>query len=172
MTKTTKYLVIGTIVIVLLMSTTNAYGSLLSFLKKMEEDNKAALTAYDDGTGTWTIGYGSIWDYDRNRPVMPGDTIDLATAERWLELEAQSKMAAVKQLVTVTINNNQLIALASFAYNEGIEALRSSTLLKLLNSGADKALVAAQFDRWVYAGGQVSKGLQNRRSAEKNLFLS
>jgi lysozyme len=153
------------------MSTT-AYGGLVSFLKKWEEDNKAALTAYDDGTGTWTIGYGTIWNYDLNRPVMPGDQIDQATANRWLQIEATSKLDAVKQLVTVSINNNQLIALSSFAYNEGIGALKGSTLLRLLNSGVDKATVAAQFDKWVYAGGSIMKGLVSRRAAEKNLFLS
>ena len=150
----------------------SAFGGLVSFLKKWEEDNKAALIAYDDGTGTWTIGYGTIWNYDLNRPVMPADQIDQATANRWLQIEATSKLDAVKQLVTVSINNNQLIALSSFAYNEGIGALKGSTLLKLLNAGADKATVAQQFDRWVYAGGSKMKGLISRRAAEKNLFLS
>ena len=70
------------------------------------------------------------------------------------------------------ITNNQLVALASFAYNEGSGALQGSTLLKLLNSGADKTSVAAQFDRWVYSKGSVNKGLINRRNAEKTLFLS
>ena len=81
-------------------------------------------------------------------------------------------MDAVKKLVTVTINNNQLIALGSFAYNLGIGALSSSTLLKLLNQGADKVIVANQFDRWVNANGVKSQGLVNRRNAEKALFLS
>jgi GH24 family phage-related lysozyme (muramidase) len=172
LTKQTKYIVIASIVILLLMSTSNAYASLLSFIKKWEEDNKAALIAYDDGTGTWTIGYGSIWNYDLLRPVQQGDQIDQATADRWLQLEATSKINEVKKLVKVKINNNQLIALSSFAYNEGIGAFSNSTLLKLLNAGADKATVAAQFDRWIYAGGSIMKGLQARRAAEKNLFLS
>jgi len=154
------------------MSSTGAYASLYSFLKKYEEGDQAALTAYNDGYGTWTIGWGSIYNYDQNRRVMPGDQIDQATADRWLILEAKQKMDQVKKLVKVTINNNQLISLSSFAYNEGISALESSTLLRLLNNGEDKAVVAQQFDRWVYANGSVSKGLQNRRNAEKNLFLS
>lgn len=154
------------------MSSTSAYAGLYAFLKQYEEGNQAALNAYNDGYGTWTIGWGSIYNYDQNRPVMPGDQISLETANKWLEIEANSKMDAVKQLVNVKINNNQLIALASFAYNEGVSALAASTLLKMLNNGTDKAIVAQQFDRWVYANGSVSKGLQNRRNAEKNLFLS
>jgi len=167
-----KYFLIGAAIILLVMSSTSAYAGLYAFLKQYEEGNQAALNAYNDGFGTWTIGWGSIYNYDQNRPVMPGDQIDQATADRWLILEAKQKMDQVKKLVTVTINNNQLIALASFAYNEGISALATSTLLKMFNNGTDKAIVAQQFDRWVYANGSVSKGLQNRRNAEKNLFLS
>ena len=172
MTKTNKYLLIGAIVLIITMSSSSVYASLATFLKKYEEDNKAALTAYNDGYNTWTIGWGSIYNYDQNRPVQEGDTIDQATADRWLQIEAKSKMDAVKQLVLVKINNNQLVALASFAYNEGIGALSSSTLLKLLNQGQDKAIVASQFDRWVFANGVRSQGLVNRRNAEKALFLS
>ena len=167
-----KYLLIGGAILLLVMSSTSAYAGLYSFLKQYEEGNNAALTAYDDGFGTWTIGWGSIYNYDLKRAVLPGDKIDQATADRWLELEAKSKMDAVKNLVKVKINNNQLIALASFAYNLGINAFATSTLLKLLNGGVDKAVVAQQFDRWIYANGSLSKGLQNRRNAEKNLFLS
>ena len=172
MTKTNKYLLIGAIVLIITMSSSSVYASLATFLKKYEEDNKAALTAYNDNYGTWTIGWGSIYNYDQNRPVREGDTIDQATADRWLQIEAKSKMDAVKQLVLVKINNNQLVALASFAYNEGIGALSSSTLLKLLNQGADKVTVANQFDRWIYANGVKSQGLVNRRNAEKALYLS
>jgi len=172
MSKTGKYIIIAAVVILLTMTTTNSFGALVSFLKKWEEDNKAALVAYDDGTGTWTIGYGSIYNYDENRAVQPGDTITQQQADNWLQQEAQSKMNAVKSLVTVPINNNQLVALSSFAYNEGIGALQNSTLLSLLNSGANKQTVADQFDRWVYAGGSIMKGLVTRRAAEKQLFLS
>lgn len=172
MNKTSKYLIIGLIVIVLVMSSSNVYASLSAFLKRYEESNKAALVAYDDGTNTPTIGWGSIYNFDENRPVEYGDTIDQATADRWLQIEATQKLTDVKNMVKVPITNNQLVALASFAYNEGSGALQGSTLLKLLNSGTDKATVAAQFDRWVYANGSVSNGLINRRNAEKALFLS
>jgi lysozyme len=166
------YYIIGAILILILMSSGSVFANLTNFLKKLEEDNNAALTAYDDGTGTWTIGWGSIYNYDLNRDVLQGDTIDQATADRWLQIEATSKLNEVKKLIKVPVNNNQLIALASFAYNEGIGALKESTLLQLLNNKADKVTVANQFDRWIYAGGSISKGLINRRNAEKSLFLS
>jgi len=150
----------------------NVYNSLAAFLKKVEEDNKAALTSYDDGEGTWTIGWGSIYNYDENRPVEEGDTITQEQADRYLKIEATQNIQDVKDSVKVPINNNQLIALASFVYNEGMYALRSSTLLKQLNQGLPKIQVADQFDRWIYANGHVNNGLVNRRAAEKQLFLS
>jgi len=145
-------------------------SSLFAFLRRLEESDKAALEAYDDGYGTWTIGYGSVYNWDEQRPVEQGDTIDQPTAERWLEHEANQDLATVQKLVTVPVNNNQLIALGSFEYNTG--ALKHSTLLRLLNSGADINTVANEFDKWVYSNGVRSQGLINRRSEEKKLFLS
>jgi len=120
----------------------------------------------------WSVGYGSGYNWDENRPVQKGDVVTKDTAKRWLLLEAQKEYDKVRSLVKVPISDNQLIALSSFAYNVGDGGFTTSTLLKLLNNGADDATVAAEFDRWVYSGGKVSKGLQNRRKAEKQLFLS
>ena len=120
----------------------------------------------------WSVGYGSGYNWDQNRSVQKGDIIDKETAKRWLLIEAKKNYNKVMSLVKVPINDNQLLALSSFAYNVGDGALANSTLLKLLNAGADKQTVAAQFDKWVYAGGKVLKGLKNRRTAEKKLFLS
>ena len=171
MKKNTKYLIAGA-VILLIMSGTNVYNSLYSLLKKLEEDNKVQLKAYLDSGGVWTIGYGSIYNYDLNRPVQQNDIITTDTANKWLQLEASTKLDAVKNLVKVKVNNNQLIAMSSLAYNIGTNGFANSTLLKLLNAGTDKAIVAQQFDKWVYDNGVKVKGLQNRRQAEKNLFLS
>ena len=133
------------------------------------------LTAYDDGTGTWTIGYGTIYNYDLNRPVRSGDVITEETAIRWLRKEMSSVISDVKRVVTVPINQNQLDSLTSFTYNLGIGALKSSTLLRLLNAGTDKATVANQFQYWNKAtiNGRltVMNGLTARRTAEAALFV-
>lgn len=120
----------------------------------------------------YSIGYGSGYNWDLKRDVQKGDIIDKETAKRWLLYEAQNNFDQVMQMVKVPINDNQLLALSSFAYNVGNNALQNSTLLKLLNNGTNKPAVASEFDKWVYAGGKVSPGLKNRRAAEKKLFLS
>jgi lysozyme len=139
----------------------NFIGGLESFTPVAEWDFKQ-----------WSVGYGSGFNWDKNRAVQKGDIIDKETAKRWLLIEAKKYYNKVKSLVKVPITDNQLLALSSFAYNVGDGSLADSTLLKLLNAGVDKNTVAAQFDKWVYAGGKVSNGLKNRRTAEKKLFLS
>jgi len=120
----------------------------------------------------YSVGYGSGYNWDAKRPVVKTDIIDKATAKRWLLAEAQDKYDFVMQNIRVPVTDNQLLALASFTYNVGENAFAGSTLLKLLNNGTNKDIVAQQFDRWVNAGGKVNIGLQGRRKAEKQLFLS
>jgi lysozyme len=142
----------------------------LNFIKKAE--GGLYLKAYQDSGGVPTIGYGSTYDFDKQRKVQMGDIITQEQAQRWLEMETSQNAKDIKSLVKVPLNNNQLNALISFVYNVGINAFKKSTMLKLLNSGADKNTVANQFDKWVFDNGVIVKGLINRRKAEKTLFLS
>ena len=144
--------------------------SALNFIKKAE--GGLYLKAYLDSGGVWTIGYGSTYDFDKQRKVQQGDIITEAQAQKWLEMETSQNAKDIKSLVKVPLNNNQLNALISFVYNVGINGFKKSTMLRLLNSGADKSTVSKEFDRWVFDNGIKVKGLINRRNAEKKLFLS
>lgn len=148
-------------------------SSLESLIKKFEG---LKLKSYQDQKGIWTIGYGSIYNLDEKRPVKQNDIISEETALRWLKKEIENKQSEINKLIKVPVNQNQLDSITSFAYNIGVNALKKSTLLNLLNSGADKNLVANQFLRWnkINVNGKLieSKGLTNRRTLEKNLFLS
>jgi lysozyme len=126
--------------------------------------------AYWDVKG-YAIGYGNHY-YESGKPVGANDTITAAQAENTLTYYAQDFLIKVKDCVKVPVTANQLASLTCFAYNEGIDALRRSTLLKLLNSSYPALTVANEFDKWVYAGGVVDNGLVNRRKKEKSLFLS
>jgi lysozyme len=126
------------------------------------------LEAYPDpatGGEPVTIGYGHTGG------VKMGDKIDQAKADEYLKQDCEKFEKHVSEMVTVEINDNQFAALVSFAYNVGPANLKSSTLLKLLNSKASNEDVGAQFLRWNKAQGKEMPGLTKRRNAEKELFL-
>lgn len=123
------------------------------------------LKAYQDSVGVWTIGYG------HTSGVYSGMTITEEQAEAFLKADLGTSERAVNRLVTYIINQNQFDALVSFTFNLGSGNLAESTLLKKLNKG-DITGAANEFDKWIYAGGEVLKGLVRRRAAEKEMFLT
>jgi len=147
------------------MSTTSKAASLIAIFEGKK------LKAYRDQAGIWTIGFGSTYNIDEKRPVKEGDTIDDATAIRWLKTITVDLQDKIKKIVTVPVNQNQLDSLTSLAYNIGFTAFSESTLLKYLNAGRPKIQVADQFLRWVNVKKVVNQGLINRRSKERELFL-
>jgi len=147
-----------------------SYSSALNFIKKAE--GGLYLKAYRDSGNVPTIGWGSTYDFDKQRKVQMGDVITEEQAQRWLDMETSQNASDIKNLVKIKLTNNQFNALISLVYNIGINAFKNSTMLRLLNSGANINTVANQFDVWVYDNGVKVKGLINRRSAEKTLFLS
>lgn len=122
------------------------------------------LSAYRDVAGIPTIGYG------RTTNVKMGDTCTQEQADAWLAEEVETFRRGVRGAVLVPLNENQLAALTSFAYNCGLAAFRGSTLLRKLNLG-DYQGAADQFPVWNRAGNRVVQGLVNRRAAERELFL-
>ena len=128
------------------------------------------LTAYDDGVGVWTIGFGTI-KYPNGVRVKRGDTCTLEQAKSYMKYDLIEFEHTVNSLVKVPLNQNQFDALVSLTYNIGSGAFKSSTLLKKLNLSDYKG-AADQFDVWVNAGGKRMQGLANRRAKEKSLFLS
>ena len=111
-----------------------------------------------------TIGYGFT------KGVKRGDTITLEEADARILKEYDSFELGVSRAVAVPLSANQLGALTCLAFNIGLTAFRSSTLLRLLNAG-DYAGAAAQFTRWNNAAGKPMLGLTRRRAAEAALFL-
>lgn len=123
------------------------------------------LAAYKCPSGVLTIGWG------HTKGVKIGDTCTQEQADKWLADEVQIFENAVKNLVNVPLNENQLGALTSFVYNVGIGNFSTSTLRKKLNA-KDYTGAANEFERWVYgANKRKLEGLVRRRKAEKELFL-
>lgn len=135
-------------------------------LELIQQFEGLRLRAYLDSAGVPTIGYGST------RGVQMGDEITETDALALLAADCDRFEDAVRELVNVRLNQNEFDALVSFSFNVGAAALRDSTLLRKLNAGEDREEVANEFLRWVYAGGKKLRGLERRRKAERDLFLT
>lgn len=122
------------------------------------------LEAYLDSGGVWTIGVG------HTRNVKEGDTITQEQSDRFLEDDLHTAENALRLFVNVPLNQHMFDALASLVFNIGVEAFRTSTLLKMLNLGLYKD-AADQFLRWNKDNGVVVKGLTRRRESERKQFL-
>jgi lysozyme len=119
----------------------------------------------DDGRGVLTIGYGHT-----GPDVRHGMTITREDGEKYLARDIQRIATGVLiQTSGVSLNQNQFDALVSFAFNVGLHSLKVSTLLKRLKAGDLKG-AAAEFPKWVHAGGKPLPGLVERRKAERALF--
>lgn len=71
---------------------------------------------------------------------------------------------AVNDSVTVGLEQFQFDALVSFAFNVGVGAFKTSTLVRKINLQQFEA-AAAQFDRW-----HIPPEITSRRNAERDQF--
>lgn len=120
---------------------------------------------YKDIAGYPTIGYGHL--------ILNGEEFQVPllpeSAQQLLAQDASSKVRDVNKLVQIPLWGNQFAALTSFTFNVGSGTLAKSTLLKRVNNN-QQSEVPNQMNRYVYAGGRRSKGLETRRLAEGTLY--
>ena len=129
------------------------------------------LTSYLCPAGAWTIGYGSTF-YENGSKVQEGEKITIDRADGLLINTVHLFEKSVKGLVKSSINENQLGALTSFAFNLGVGNFKASTLLKKVNKNPSDPMIRDEFMKWNKAGGKVLNGLTRRREAEANLYFS
>ena len=120
--------------------------------------------------GVPTIGYGATYYPDGKKVTLRDKPVTEADATAMLRSMLVQYENGVSRYVQVPITQGQFDALVSFAYNLGLAALKSSTLLRLVNE-RNFVGAAAQFSRWNKAGGKVLPGLTRRREAERKLFV-
>jgi lysozyme len=119
--------------------------------------------------GRWTIGYG------HTLTAREGATVSAQDAEALLLYDLIAVAHAINEHSYTPLNQNQFDALASFAFNIGVENFQRSAVLRRINEGA-LIQAACSMEMWRKAdfGGEriVIDALVRRRSAEKNLFLT
>lgn len=130
---------------------------------------------YPDPAHGWkvpTVGYGHTDAAGEPKfAATKGKRFTEAEASAILLRDLERYEQDVRELVKVPLNENQHGALTSFDFNLGRANLAKSTLLKKLNRG-DYDGAAAEFGKWVNAGGEKLPGLVKRREAERKLFLT
>ena len=119
--------------------------------------------------GRWTIGYGHTLSAREGAEVTPEDAVAL------LHFDLLPVVEAVNSLVYTPLTDNQFDALVAFAFNVGVDAFRTSDVLKRVNEGR-LTEAACAIDLWRKAdiGGDpiILDALIRRRAAEKALFLT
>jgi GH24 family phage-related lysozyme (muramidase) len=119
----------------------------------------------DPGTGgdPWTIGWGAT-----GAGIGPGTVWTEAECDARLEADLARYAAEVaRALGDAPTTQHQFDALVSFHYNTG--AIARATLTTL-HKASDFAGAAAEFGKWVNAGGRRLAGLVRRREAEAALY--
>jgi lysozyme len=119
----------------------------------------------DPGTGgdPWTIGWGATGSGIRKGTVWTQAQCD-ARLEADLIRFAREVARAIGDAPT---SQAQFDALVSFHYNTG--AIARATLARLHKAGKH-AEAAAQFGKWVHAGGKPLRVLESRPAAEAELY--
>ena len=123
-------------------------------------------TAYRDIVGVPTVCYGET------RGVKMGDTY---TKEQCMDMLKVAVGDYYRKIEPCMTNKNIPVgvqaSILELAYNVGTGAACKSTMMKLANQGKYKE-ACRELDKWVKAGGQTVRGLQNRRADSKiNLCL-
>lgn len=135
----------------------------IELIKSFEE---LRTKVYLDPVGIPTIGWGHTKDVTLDAPEA---TVE--QCENWLREDLQPVEKAINLYVEPKLNQNQFDALASFVFNVGVGNFKVSTLLRKINE-QNFVGAAQEFGRWVYAKGKKLPGLERRRRAEAELWLS
>ena len=123
-------------------------------------------TAYRDIVGVPTVCYGET------RGVKMGDTYTKEQCMDMLKVAVGDYYRKIEPCMTnKDIPVGVQASILELAYNVGTGAACKSTMMKLANQGKYKE-ACRELDKWVKAGGQTVRGLQNRRADSKvNLCL-
>jgi lysozyme len=129
------------------------------------------LKAYKDTSGVLTIGYGHT-----GSDVKRGLVIDKKTALELLYKDASEAADCVRRflgewkdkgLKTYMLTQGQFDSLISLVFNTGCDSVRMSRFIQYVKSGQNKKAAES-----ILSYKSSNDGLKNRRTKEKNMFIS
>jgi len=123
------------------------------------------------------IGWGHLIQPDEPQLRMPGSCVTVAEATRLFKSDvaaAETCLLQALELEHMTLYCDEFGALVSWAFNVGCNSVRSSTLLRKINSGTkDADTVRSELLRWTLTSRAPiygSIGLRRRREKEAELY--
>jgi len=125
---------------------------------------------YADAVGVWTIGWGNTRWEDGRRVRAQDQPVTQARVDALFAHYAADFMVRVDALLPKGTDDDARAAFLSMAYNVGVPAFAGSTALRLFRTG-DRMGAAVALEAWNKGGGQVLRGLQRRRRAERLVML-
>lgn len=133
-------------------------------IRKIKEFEGLRLRAYKCPAGVWTIGYG------HTQGVKKDDRITTLQADTLLREDLKRFELGVAEL-RPSATQCEFDALVDFAFNLGLNNLRTSTLLRKIRNNRPEADIRREFMRWVYSKGKVLPGLVKRRQWEADRYF-
>jgi lysozyme len=121
--------------------------------------------------GICTIAYGATFYPNGKKVTMTDKSLTEVEGVELLKSMLSKFEQYVDSFCVDSITQNQFDALVSFCYNLGPTNLKSSTLLKKVNTNPNDETIRAEFMKWTKAGGRTLKGLVTRRIAEADLYF-
>ena len=148
----------------------------------LKELEGVEISMYKDAVGKRTIGVGHLvlTPTDKNltavtgKPPLAVQQLTLEQVDQLLTLDLHIFQDAIMEWTEkggVNLTQCQFDALVLFAFNLGLNALKTSTLFKKVLA-KDMKGAHNEFKKWVYAGGKVLRGLVERRFIEATIFAS
>lgn len=117
----------------------------------------------------FSIGYG--------HQIQPGEYFDTpmskTTGKTLLKQDLTSRINAVNQVLKPGLKQHQIDSILDLTMSMGPGAIKSNSLIKLINSGASDDVIRNHWENhYIISGGGESEVLKQRRKREVNLFLS
>lgn len=146
--------------------------------EQIREEEGLRLDAYQDTTGTWTIGFGNT--QINGRPVRPGDRLTQDQAETLMQQSVIQNYTNFADKISGNLSPNQFAALTSFEYNLGSGVWQTPTGTEIINrinrgdyAGAANLMQQYNKSRNAQTGAlELNRVLAQRRAREANLLLS
>ena len=139
-------------------------------LKPYDDQTTKDITAWVAGA---TIGYGHL--IPAKEWATYKDGITEAAADALFAADLAPFETAVRDAITVGLQQYQFDALVIFAFNIGKGGFKGSSVVKLINdpkATTGHASLEAAWKSWNKSQGKVMKGLDNRRAAEWRIYTS